>query len=45
VAGNIKYKTKMYDFFFLCIHILLRINCVKSLVFFFNLILNFVFEI
>ena len=44
-AGNIKYKTKMCDFFLLCIHILLRINCVKSLVFFFNLILNLVFEI
>jgi len=34
MAGNIKYKTKMCDFFLLCIHILLRINCVKSLVFF-----------
>jgi hypothetical protein len=29
VAGNIKYKTTMCDFFLLCIHILLRINCVN----------------
>jgi hypothetical protein len=29
-AGNIKYKTKMCEFFLPCIHILLWIKCVNS---------------